>query len=197
MPDFLAFTLIVLPFIMSPGASLILTLSNASTLGIKGVFSVVVGASLGLICHAFIAGFGLQLASSQPWLLSALSIVGKLFLLYMGAKLIYAGYLTYRHNIELKAACGIKEAFALNVFNAKALSLYFTVVPAFAGSALSGFVMLAAWHIVLITTWLFLCAFIFVYLKQKSSLKTLILFTNVIGGAGLLVFAIAGLYASS
>ena len=193
MPELLGFALVVLPFVMSPGASLILTLSNAAALGMRAVFSIVLGSSLGLLCHALMAGYGLQALSSQPWLLDALSLAGKLFLLYMGGKLMYSAYLTYQHNITLQASSGIKEAFALNVLNAKALSLYFTVVPAYAAGKVSGFLWLAGLHIVLMSIWLYVCAYLFVFLKKKSSVKALVLTTNALGGLGLIIFAVYSL----
>lgn len=109
--DLIGFTLAIAPIALSPGASFTLAINNAIQHGIRGTGKIITGTLLGIYTHTFLAGVGItRLVVTYSSLVNTLKILGTAYLLYLAARLIRSG------------------------LNIKAVMLYLTVVPVFAGS---------------------------------------------------------------
>ncbi|RXJ72854.1 hypothetical protein CS022_13465 [Veronia nyctiphanis] len=183
--DITGFSIAVLPFALSPGASFTLTMSNVTHSGIKGAFSVIAGTGIGILIHAFLVGVGIsQLLASSKLAMATLNIVGFVFLFWLGVKLIYSGVNSRNTPIadsdELPVT--VSQALSLNIFNAKSVLLYLTVVPLFAGNALTDFMTLGVVHTGIMASWLFLCSFLLGMARRQFSLTPMTTVINIVGG---------------
>lgn len=187
MTDIQGFVLAILPISLSPGASFTLTMSNVSVQGMKGANKVMLGTGLGLLVHGAFVGVGVSaFVASQIWLLNLLKIAGIGFLMYLGAKLLHAGFRARSGAFPILKVVGVKEALFFNVFNAKAFLVYLTVVPLYAGNTLDSYILLSLIHICIMVAWLTSFSFLYVGAKQKIAFSKLSTVINIVGGLWLI-----------
>lgn len=186
--DIHGFVIAILPIALSPGASFTLALSNVAINGIKGAFKVVIGTGLGIILHGLLVGLGISnVLSKSQFVMSSLQVIGIAFLLWLGLKLVTSG-MKLLHNKTVLAASNvsIKQAFLLNVFNTKAIILYLTVVPIFAGSGLSSYLLLSIIHVTIMTVWILIFSLVFCFAKERLKVNIIGAMINIVGGLCLL-----------
>lgn len=186
--DIQGFVIAILPIAISPGASFTLAMSNVAMNGIQGAFKVVIGTGLGIVLHGLLVGLGISnLLSKSQFVMSSLQIIGIAFLLLLGLKLVTSGMkLLHNKAVFTASDVSIKQAFLLNTFNAKAIILYLTVVPIFAGSGLSSYLLLSTIHVTIMALWILIFSLMFCFAKEKLKVNIIGAAVNIIGGLCLL-----------
>lgn len=192
MVDYSAFILTLLPFALSPGASFTLAISNVAQVGLRGCLSVIVGTTGGIVFYALLVGFGLlELMARYPILFSLISVMGSVFLLWIGSKLLRAGWVALRYKTALKTEVATtKDALLLSVFNAKGAMLYLTVFPVFASASLSKLTLLASIHFTVMASWTLLASYLFLHATKWFQIDKLRIVINLVGGLCLLLMAL-------
>ncbi|MCI1678346.1 MAG: LysE family translocator [Ewingella americana] len=192
--NLLGFALAILPVALSPGASFTLAMNNAVQQGMRGTGRIILGTLLGIYTHALLAGLGItRLIAAYPALMNAIKIIGTAYLIYLAIRLIRSGLnaqdLAFTSG---NRSTGIKEAYLANVLNIKAIMLYLTVVPAFAGSGATpwSYLVLASIHVAIMTLWLLFAGQMLIRSAAKISTRKLKKVIDIGGGTLLLIFTI-------
>nr|WP_283092969.1 LysE family transporter [Serratia rubidaea] len=82
----------LLPVALSPGASFTLAMNGALADGRQGLLRTLLGTALGIYTHALLIGLGVTaVLVASPAAFGVLSIVGSLYLLWLGISLIRSG----------------------------------------------------------------------------------------------------------
>jgi threonine/homoserine/homoserine lactone efflux protein len=192
--NLLGFALAILPVALSPGASFTLAMNNAVQQGMRGTGRIILGTLLGIYTHALLAGLGItRLIAAYPALMNTIKIIGTAYLIYLAIRLIRSGL-----NAQDMAftsgnrSTGIKEAYLANVLNIKAIMLYLTVVPAFAGSGATpwSYLVLASIHVAIMALWLLFAGQMLIRSAAKISTRKLKKVIDIGGGTLLLIFTI-------
>ncbi|PIF02068.1 MAG: hypothetical protein CR979_01600, partial [Propionibacterium sp.] len=164
-------------------------MSNVSIAGIRGVLNIILGTGLGIFIHGIFAGVGVsKIIAESPILFSLLKILGILFLFYLGIRFIVLAFKS-NNKLDSHKEVSIKESFLLNIFNAKALLFYITVVPIFAGINFINYIYLSLLHILTMAIWLLICGFVFVFAQEKMKSSKFEKVINLIGGVVLIGLA--------
>lgn len=181
------FLLALLPVALAPGASLTLSLANASGSGYRGVGQVVVGTALGILCHGAMAGFGISaLVAHYPAVLKLLKAAGLVYLLYLAIRLIKTGISPTPTSQSAPQHTQVQDAFLLNLLNVKALLFYLSVVPIFAGNQAIDYVYLSFVHIAIMTLWTFAICTLYLRAQAKIGLAVSSRLIHFVGGLCLL-----------
>lgn len=188
----------MVPIALSPGASFTLALNNAVTQGTRGVIRIIVGTALGIYTHAILASVGISaLLMRYPTLMRAMTLLGTGYLVYLALRLIQRGW---QGNVRRRASSqtlGIRAAYVANVVNIKAVLLYVTVVPLFAGATLGvqspkqtliNFMVLATLHVVIMGGWLLLTTLLL--LRSSHTLNRQTMETTINLGGGLMLLGL-------
>jgi threonine/homoserine/homoserine lactone efflux protein len=192
--NLLGFALAILPVALSPGASFTLAMNNAVQQGMRGTGRIILGTLLGIYSHALLAGLGItRLIAAYPALMKSIKIAGTAYLIYLGIRLVRSGL--NARDLALTSgghSTGIKEAYLANVLNIKAVMLYLTVVPAFAGSGATpwSYLVLASIHVAVMALWLIFAGQILIRSAAKISTRKLKQVIDIGGGTLLLIFTI-------
>jgi len=192
--NLLGFALAILPVALSPGASFTLAMNNAVQQGMRGTGRIILGTLLGIYTHALLAGLGItRLIAAYPALMNTIKIIGTAYLIYLAIRLIRSGLnaqdLAFTSG---NRSTGIKEAYLANVLNIKAIMLYLTVVPAFAGSDATpwSYLVLASIHVAIMALWLLFAGQMLIHSAAKISTRRLKKVIDICGGTLLLIFTI-------
>ncbi|PKB90423.1 hypothetical protein A8A01_07090 [Ewingella americana] len=192
--NLLGFALAILPVALSPGASFTLAMNNAVQQGMRGTGRIILGTLLGIYTHALLAGLGItRLIAAYPALMNTIKIIGTAYLIYLAIRLIRSGLnaqdLAFTSG---NPSTGIKEAYLANVLNIKAIMLYLTVVPAFAGSDANpwSYLVLASIHVAIMALWLLFAGQMLIRSAAKISTRKLKKVIDIGGGTLLLIFTI-------
>jgi len=192
--NLLGFALAILPVALSPGASFTLAMNNAVQQGMRGTGRIILGTLLGIYTHALLAGLGItRLIAAYPALMNTIKIIGTAYLIYLAIRLIRSGLnaqdLAFTSG---NRSTGIKEAYLANVMNIKAIMLYLTVVPAFAGSGATpwSYLVLASIHVAIMALWLLFAGQMLIRSAAKISTRKLKKAIDIGGGTLLLIFTI-------
>jgi len=192
--NLLGFALAILPVALSPGASFTLAMNNAVQQGMRGTGRIILGTLLGIYTHALLAGLGItRLIAAYPALMNTIKIIGTAYLIYLAIRLIRSGL--NAQDLALTSgnrSTGIKEAYLANVLNIKAIMLYLTVVPAFAGSGATpwSYLVLASIHVAIMALWLIFAGQMLIRSAAKISTRKLKKVIDIGGGTLLLIFTI-------
>jgi threonine/homoserine/homoserine lactone efflux protein len=156
-----AMVVVLLPFVLSPGASFSLVLTHTVAGSRTAVGKVIFGTGAGLFVLAALVGltgFGAAL-QADPLARRLVTIGGSLVLAVIGGRMISRGLSGRRGNLV-----GTHEpkhlaawSFVVLLTNAKALTLYLVVVPTLPSHHLTGaepYVLFAAVHTALQSLWL-------------------------------------------
>ena len=161
---------VAIPFVVSPGASFVLTLEAAVAGDRRAPLGVWIGTALGISIIALIAGLsGLgDIIMRDHVMRVVLRLVGGSILIFFGAASLFkvrkppsdTGLQTPepgRHR-QRRVHEGLTiRAFLIVITNVKALSLYLLIVPTITHGGITGlplYVAFAATHIVLLFVWL-------------------------------------------
>lgn len=188
--DILGFIITLLPIIISPGASFTIALDNTLTYGVKGLLITIVGTALGIITHGFLVGLGItKLLVSSPSTFMVLTILGNLYLIYLGISLIRSGLKAAKNITIIHQKASIKTAYIANVLNPKAIMLYLVVVSSYAGATptLVNYLALSSIHILMMSIWLVACCGFILLSSQKINIVTMKKVINISGGTLLLI----------
>ncbi|MEQ5390872.1 LysE family translocator [Proteus sp. fly-1013] len=188
--DILDFIITLLPIIISPGASFTIALDNTLTYGVKGLLITIVGTALGIITHGILVGLGItKLLVSSPSAFMVLTILGNLYLIYLGISLIYSGLKATKNTSIIHQKASIKTAYIANVLNPKAIMLYLVVVSSYAGATptLGNYLALSSIHILMMSIWLIACCSFILLSSQKINIVTMKKVINISGGTLLLI----------
>lgn len=186
----------MMPIALSPGASFTLALNNAVTQGARGALRIIVGTALGIYTHAILASIGISaLLLRYPALMRALTLLGTGYLVYLALRLLQRGWQGASRSPASGCSWGIRAAYVANVLNIKAILLYVTVVPLFAGTAqdsqpveqsVMSFMTLATVHVAIMGGWLLLTTQVLLRSARAVNLQTIETAINLGGGLILL-----------
>lgn len=188
--DILGFIITLLPIIISPGASFTIALDNTLTYGVKGLLITIIGTALGIITHGILVGLGItKLLVSSPSAFMVLTLLGNLYLIYLGISLIRSGLKATKNTTIIHQKASIKTAYIANVLNPKAIMLYLVVVSSYAGATptLVNYLALSSIHILMMSIWLIACCGFILLSSQKINIVTMKKVINISGGTLLLI----------
>ena len=131
------FILTSLLVIITPGQDMILVMSRAIAGGSKAGITTAAGVSIGLIGHTLLTAFGLgSLLMASELLFTVLKLVGAVYLVYLGIRLILSK--SDRLNLEQVKPARFKKLFLIgafsNISNPKITIFYFAFLPQFISS---------------------------------------------------------------
>ncbi|HGM6859643.1 TPA: LysE family translocator [Serratia rubidaea] len=188
----------LLPVALSPGASFTLAMNGALADGRQGLLRTLLGTALGIYTHALLIGLGVTaVLVASPAAFGVLSIVGSLYLLWLGISLIRSGVAARRLALNSGGTrVTLKSAWLLNVLNPKAIMFYLTVVSQFAGQHgdIGNYLLLASVHIAVMCTWLIAVSYALVFSARKADPLTLKKYINIGGGTLLVLFSLSSLF---
>lgn len=163
----------LLPVALSPGASFSLVMSSALTGGRKGLFKTLGGTAPGIYTHATLIGLGTTaVIASSPALFGLLKMAGTLYLFWLGFMLIRSGLRPGQAVFSTAStSVTLKEAWAANVLNPKAIIFYLTVVSQFAGNqgGLNNFLVLASVHVIVMSVWILLVSYLLIFSVSRAN----------------------------
>lgn len=195
--NILGFMPALLPVALSPGASFTLVMNSALTGGNKGLLRTLAGTALGIYTHAIFIGLGITaVLISSPAAFAVLKITGTLYLLWLGAMLIWGGITVHSDGFTgVRHSVTLKEAWLANVLNPKAILFYLTVVSQFAGAegGVCNYLILASIHIVVMSIWLLAITQTLIFSAKKTNPLILKKYVNLVGGMMLIAFSLHSL----
>jgi len=185
----IALSLALIPIVLSPGTSAVLTAQYAATGGRRDVLSVMAGTCTGLYIHAGLAALGLSaLVMASATALMVVKVIGAIYLVGLGC------YLLVKRTPAVTDAPGsagrnvFVQALFGNLANPKAALVYLTLPVQFlqpGESAATAAFLLATLHMVMLLPWLSVWALMVGSAKRSRRLKSV---TSVIQrGGGLLL----------
>lgn len=134
MTNYLIYVGVAMATIMLPGPAVLLTLNNAIQRGLPRTFAGIVGISLAVFCLAAISAtsIGVLLASSLV-IFSVVKILGALYLVYLGIKMLRSKNTISRQSTLQQASIRncFFEGFLVSISNPKALIFFMSVFPQF------------------------------------------------------------------
>lgn len=130
------FTLALLPIVLTPGASFTLASAKGAAGDRTGAVSVIVGTGAGILTHAVLAGWGLAgIVVASAELFAVIRIIGAGYLVALGLWMLWRsrgrGVVREAEVVRRSAPRTIGAAYAANVLNVKAASVYLTLAPQF------------------------------------------------------------------
>ncbi|MCP3659089.1 MAG: LysE family translocator [Bacteroidetes bacterium] len=134
---FCTLAIIQIVAIFSPGPDFTLVVRNTSISNKSTGFFTVLGITLGQAIHLIINIFGINIISNVPWILKLISLIGGIYISFLGISSIYNGYKDFKSrkekfktNEHLNYISNIK-AFKMglftNIFNPKAILFFISV----------------------------------------------------------------------
>lgn len=171
------FAAVALPFVVSPGASFMLTVEAAAAGDRRAALRVWIGTAVGISAIAVVAGFsGLaEVVARDSAVRATLRLVGGVVLIAFAVRALLSlrsaasptqQGLAAAPETRRRPARLVLWAFLAVITNIKALSLYLLVVPSLAAPSLTAasvYVVFTATHLALLFAWLgilasFVCA---------------------------------------
>jgi len=151
---------------VSPGVDTLLVIRNTVRGGFRDGVLTSFAICLGLFVHAAVSAGGISLILMQSaWMFSLLKLAGAGYLVWLGAKSLYAAYrgesglkfetgrVTHR---QVAAWTSLREGFLSNVLNPKTVIFYMAFLPQFiqpGDPALAKSLFLAGLHFVIANIW--------------------------------------------
>lgn len=120
--------------ILTPGQDMVLVMSRSIFQGTTAGLATAAGVSVGLVLHTALATLGLgAVLRTSEWLFLALKLVGALYLLYLGVKMLRTSQVALAH--EATAPASLPRLFlqgaVSNISNPKIAIFYFAFLPQF------------------------------------------------------------------
>jgi threonine/homoserine/homoserine lactone efflux protein len=135
--NYLAYLLISVLTITSPGAAILLAMNNAMRYNLRAVFFSTIGNILGLFILSLVAmlGVGILIKSSDLFF-ALLKITGGLYLIYLGIKYFMSGQKDFhlhkrKHQDDFSAKEVFMKGFLVAVTNPKPILFFSAVFPLF------------------------------------------------------------------
>jgi threonine/homoserine/homoserine lactone efflux protein len=131
----LAFTAAGLLLALTPGPDMTLSISRALGQGRRAAFFVVLGTSIGVVCHTFLVAFGISaLITASPTAFFILKTGGAAYLLWLAIQAIRFGSSFSVKKAEQKTSsvlANISTGFGVNILNPKVIIFFMTFLPQF------------------------------------------------------------------
>jgi threonine/homoserine/homoserine lactone efflux protein len=189
---------VLLPVVLSPGASFTLAINSALNSGRRGLFKTLAGTALGIYTHALLVAFGLSsILATSATSVSLLKIAGSLYLLWLGIQLMRSARKATALGPDPRlASVTLLDAWLANVLNPKAFIFYLAVVSQFAGqaNAIGDYLVLASVHIAVMGVWLIVISNLVIFSASKVNPRVLKKIINTLGGAMLIIYALKGIF---
>lgn len=135
LPTLLAFTAAGLLLALTPGPDMTLSISRALGQGRKPAMFVVIGTSLGVVCHTLLVAFGISaLITASPTAFFILKTGGAAYLLWLAIQAIrFGSSLSVQkvEKVESSALANISVGFWVNILNPKVIIFFMTFLPQF------------------------------------------------------------------
>lgn len=189
----IALSLALIPIVLSPGTSAILTAQYAATGGRRDVLAVMLGTCTGLYIHASLAALGLSaLVMASATALTIVKVIGAVYLVGLGCHLLVKRPPTADTGVTRTGGRNVfAQALIGNIANPKAALVYLTLPVQFlqpGESAVAAAFLLATLHMVMLLPWLSMWAIVVGSAKRSSRLTSA---TAVIQrGGGLLLIGL-------
>jgi threonine/homoserine/homoserine lactone efflux protein len=149
--------------VVTPGLDTAFVLRTAAVGGRRAGVQAALGIGLGCLCWGAAASFGLgALIHSSPAAFAALKLVGAVYLLWLGLRMLMrpradlAGEALAKIGADNAAYASMRRGFSTNVLNPKIGLFYVTLLPQFvpAGVATGWYAFgLALMHVTLAVSW--------------------------------------------
>ncbi|MEB2847622.1 LysE family translocator [Rhizobiales bacterium RZME27] len=131
----LAFSAAGLLLALTPGPDMTLSISRALGQGRKPAMYVVVGTTLGVVCHTLLVAFGISaLITASPTAFFILKTGGAAYLLWLAIQAIRFGSSLSVQKVdraESSALANISVGFWVNILNPKVIIFFMTFLPQF------------------------------------------------------------------
>lgn len=131
----LAFSAAGLLLALTPGPDMTLSISRALGQGRKPAMYVVVGTTLGVVCHTLLVAFGISaLITASPTAFFILKTGGAAYLLWLAIQAIrFGSSLSVQKvdNAESSPLANISVGFWVNILNPKVIIFFMTFLPQF------------------------------------------------------------------
>lgn len=131
----LAFSAAALLLAVTPGPDMTLSISRALAQGRRPALFVVLGTSLGIVCHTLLVAFGIStLITASPSAFFILKTGGAAYLLWLAFQAIRFGSRFSVHKVEENrsgALANISTGFWVNILNPKVIIFFMTFLPQF------------------------------------------------------------------
>ncbi|MBW6423960.1 LysE family translocator [Rhizobium sp. XQZ8] len=138
LPSFaalLAFTAAGLLLALTPGPDMTLSISRALAQGRRPALFVVLGTSLGVVCHTLLVAFGISaLITASPTAFFILKTGGAAYLLWLAIQAIRYGSNFKVEKVEQATSsplANISIGFWVNILNPKVIIFFMTFLPQF------------------------------------------------------------------
>ena len=131
----LAFTAAGLLLALTPGPDMTLSISRALAQGPKPALFVVIGTSMGVVCHTLLVAFGISaLITASPTAFFVLKTGGAGYLLWLAIQAIRYGSSLSVQRVDggrASAFANISTGFWVNLLNPKVIIFFMTFLPQF------------------------------------------------------------------
>jgi threonine/homoserine/homoserine lactone efflux protein len=131
----IAFTAAGMLLALTPGPDMTLSISRALAQGPKPALFVVVGTSLGVVCHTLLVAFGISaLITASPAAFFLLKTGGAAYLLWLAIQAIRYGSSLSVERVDQGASsalANISTGFWVNLLNPKVIIFFMTFLPQF------------------------------------------------------------------
>jgi len=135
LASLLAFTAAGLLLALTPGPDMTLSISRALEQGRRSALFVVLGTSLGVVCHTLLVAFGISaLITASPTAFFILKTGGAAYLLWLAIQAIRFGSSFSVETVERATAsplANISIGFWVNILNPKVIIFFMTFLPQF------------------------------------------------------------------
>ncbi|WP_430255301.1 LysE family translocator [Neorhizobium sp. DAR64872/K0K18] len=135
LASLLAFTAAGLLLALTPGPDMTLSISRALAQGRRSALFVVLGTSLGVVCHTLLVAFGISaLITASPTAFFILKTGGAAYLLWLAIQAIRFGSSFSVETVERATAsplANISIGFWVNILNPKVIIFFMTFLPQF------------------------------------------------------------------
>ena len=135
LASLLAFTAAGLLLALTPGPDMTLSISRALAQGRRSALFVVLGTSLGVVCHTLLVAFGISaLITASPTAFLILKTGGAAYLLWLAVQAIrFGSKLSVEKVEEIKGTplSNIASGFWVNLLNPKVIIFFMTFLPQF------------------------------------------------------------------
>ncbi|GHC21478.1 LysE family translocator [Aidingimonas halophila] len=134
------FLAMMIPLVWSPGPNNVMCATVGAKQGTKGSVPFILGLNIPIFIYALLTGFGLTaILSNIPQLASALTILGALYVTYLGVKLITA---TSGGSVE-EIQYGFRSGFIVSSLNFKVVTVLIVMYSQFVSDRLYFSIVLA------------------------------------------------------
>jgi len=135
LASLLAFTAAGLLLALTPGPDMTLSICRALAQGRRSALFVVLGTSLGVVCHTLLVAFGISaLITASPTAFFILKTGGAAYLLWLAIQAIRFGSSFSVETVERATAsplANISIGFWVNILNPKVIIFFMTFLPQF------------------------------------------------------------------